>query len=458
MSIPNVPPVNGLPPVDPNDGGLPDFFNPNVPDSYLNAFSYPGDTIMSRLYLMVNWMQSHPANKTAPQEFLLFISNLKSKGVFQKYPELENEIANIKDASGKSIVSEIVDIEVEQNFYDGGSKDALFGFLGTLFGGSDEISQEVQDRLANWSYHWADFVALNTNAAGQRTYMGKVITAAQFNQVASGMWGRYIGEANVSSWGIEMRMAMIDQLSQSAVYKNNPLMLLMLLIFLLSDATTTNQISGYGETSNWLSKKTGDMTGITSGWSSTPFKDDGSDASAWIKKMEDLMFDVDNDPRASGIKGQIDSQLNSILNQQASGPNPAFDPKKPVSATNEPTIALVKHDGSPVTIRDLADGYTYTNTGSGDPGTTIKDPKASLATALNLFKPAPGGGAVPEQYQSIMNSLKGAGVSFADQSKTVGTMLSQLSSNDQAIDNGLNKALTSFLDLEKNCVQAQKST
>src|SRR5271157_6033997 len=52
---------NGIfPPDDDDDQPLPDWFNPNVPATYCDPMEYPGSDILSKLYLMIDWMHNLP--------------------------------------------------------------------------------------------------------------------------------------------------------------------------------------------------------------------------------------------------------------------------------------------------------------------------------------------------------------------------------------------------------------
>lgn len=437
-------PVSSLPPVDPNDSGLPDWFNPDVPGKYLDPWSYPGSDIMSKLYSMIQYMQTHPSNKTAPQVFLLYLSNLSNQGVFNAHPDLLQQVMGLT-VNGRSLFKFIIDLEVKQNFFDGGDKQAdgsqdgtaFFNYLKSLFKGSDALSTTIRNYIDNnWmgdgGAMWQEFLSQNTVDGDGKT---PIYTEDQFNVVASGQWGMAILRANVGTWQVSMRKAMINALSDLSAFKNNPLALLMMLIFLLSDSNSTIEIGGYGETSNWLKERTNDISKITSSWGDQ--FPSGADAKAWIDELRMLQFLTDNSPMAGNLKDLVDSQVGSVLNMQAYGSDgkPLFQP-----------------DGkTPVTIEDLAAGYTDTSGVQHDP-----DP-AALQTALNQFMPQPGQ-EVPEQYNQIMNNLKSLGSAFSDQSQTVGTMTNQLSSMIQQIDNMLNKSLngdTGIMGLMKVLVQNQ---
>ncbi len=475
-------PTEGFPTPDPEDGGLPNWFNQDVPDNVtskdmLDPFKYPGHDVSTKLYRMIEWMQDNPSNKTAPQMFLLFLSKLdKPGGVFSKYPDLLNQVMSIKsngDAGGLSIITEILQVQAQQNYFDGGNKDTYENFIKSLFpgngkSGGDPLHDAVQDSFTMIDGSWAAFLKQYQGTDGKPIY-----TEDQFNIIASGAWGNFIASADIhhtaseGGWKSHMMKSMIDQLSKKEIFKSNPLLLLMLLIMLTSDASTSDEVGGYGATSNWLKKRTGDMSTITSQWG-TKFAS-GDDAHAWMNKLEMLKFRVDYSPMAKGIKSQIDSQIGSILNTQA------------VNSTGQPMFMA---DGkTPITLQDLNDGYTD-NTVSPP----VVYPAGSAAVhkelqdSLNAFLPNPGAmvgvvdskGApvigpdgkqemqpapVPPEYQKFMDNLKAASTSFSDQSQVVAQNISQLSSQAQQQESFLSKFLTDdIVGMEKVSVQHQTTT
>jgi hypothetical protein len=223
-----------------------------------------------------------------------------------------------------------------------------------------------------------------------------------------------------------------------------------------SSCNRPDKIAGYGDTSSYLNKETGKVSDITAAWTATPFTAEGKgSASAWVTSLENLRFDT-VDPRGAGLAENVNSEVGSIVDAQAVKANPAYKPDTTKPATdpcNQPTLPMTKKDGTtPVTLKDLNDGYTDTD------GTKVPADHTALAYSLNTFKPAAGSAAVPEGFQETSNTVKSLGAAFSDQSKTVTTLISQMSSNDQATVNGLNKFLTSITDLEKNCTQNQKSS
>jgi hypothetical protein len=423
-------------PLDPNDNDPYSWFNPTLPNDFLNPSVYPGEDVMTRLYRMIGVMENNPGNKTMARAFLLYVSNLINGGYVKPGSDIEKYLTSL-NSNGKSIVDALIDLEIKQKFFyeypnnPNWDPTGFFNYLQSLFGGSSTLGQDAQHYIADWKSRWTNFVQSNTYWNAKDNKMEAIYTYDWAQIYASGDWGSFIQNANVSGVQHDMRMNMIDSLMRQ--YSANPIFLVYLLLFLLTESSSIDDLAGLGTQAKWYQKQLPVIQDLGNTWQQGKFAS-ADDAYNWIDKIENFVARTEANPYGKDLKDSIESSLGQggLLGMQTT---------------------YTDANGKPLTIDDL-----YRN-----PDATAKDAngkqisyKDALFNSLNSWQLDPAGSSQPSpNYGAIQNDFKSADSAFTNIASTTSTKSSQVSNSIQATDSQLKSGLDSFLDQEKAAVNNQ---
>jgi hypothetical protein len=131
----------------------------------------------------------------------------------------------------------------------------------------------------------------------------------------------------------------------------------------------------------------------------------------FVQNIQNLKNEIDNDPRAGGLAGTINSSLGAFLNMPTTYPNPA---------------------GGFFTVGGLC------NAANGNPPNPTY--AADLKKTLNNWQ-INGTATPPPEYTAILNDFKTASMAFSDQSQVVTTAMTKLVNQAEAFENILNSIL-----------------
>ena len=394
---------------------LPDWFTPDVPDTNLNPYNYPGNDLFTKLYRMVMYMKQHPDDINAAYVFYKFLQNLSAQGLLDGNTDASKQIINMLNgltgADGKTpIYLSLIKLLSQYNFFETQNLPDRndVSFLNDLqFGGNNSIANAVNEYIANvesgnseaegwsWGSFWDASVINNT----------RIFSADEWNWVAGGAWGTDIQDPNVSQWCRGMRTYMVDFLMQDPTLKNNAYILVMILLFMLNDSSSSDEISGFGSMGKFFSDRTKDASDLVDLWkqgSGTTDPDAGFD---FMKNLEDLRFKIDNSPFVSkDLKDSFDTQVEGIENMN-------FCDSKGGTVTYLDEYLAAKNGDSQAKT-DLDANYKLVCSDSTCPG-----------------------------YSTIDYGLKTLSGFLTDQSQTQTTELTQLTNSSQANLNMFNKSM-----------------
>jgi hypothetical protein len=218
---------------------------------------------------------------------------------------------------------------------------------------------------------------------------------------------------------------MVDSIIDDPALNGNAYVLVMILMFMLNDAGSCDQISGFGSMGKFFSDRTDDMSEIIEFWK----KQDLTNPNAgmdFMKMLEDLKFKVENSPYATGIKDAFKTQLEAI--EHLTGAHHASE-----WLIDEYNKAL---SGDADAKADVNDTYTQIINNSKDPDAPI-----------------------PPGFETIDYTLKSLSTRFTDESQTQTTMLTKLTNDSQANLNMINKSLngdTGIVGLLNQLIRNQK--
>lgn len=393
-------------------GSLPSWFNDLIPQDIINAFNSFGKDVFSKLYLMLDWMKANPSNTTAPFVFLSFVSNLCKDP--KKYAEILKLLNDKTLSNGSiSILQSIVALVVKQAYVKNkGNVDQVLKDLSEMFPKDDAISNAIKTQIASLKemIKYKGFKDLDQ-------YFNN---PDAFDVVASGLWGNALKNINILGWKRIARLQAVDNIIGQ--YKGNPLLMLMVLICMLSDASTANEISGYGASSSYMEKCTKKVADFINRWKAGFTSEDS--AKKFIKDMKDFIDEVDNNPIVEQIKAQLKSQFKNILDEKYSYTIP--DPKDSTK-----TIPISE---------SLNDLYTKAMNGDAESSKRLFEALKSFHTLPTPTKENPNP-TFPAAYQSIFDSLKSATSIVSDVSQTITMKMQQLTNQNQVNNNMLNKFL-----------------
>ena len=403
-------------PVPFSDGGsLPSWFNADL-SSYsgtVNAFSSPTSSDASnsqKFYNMVNYMYANPMNTTAALECFTFLSALSEAGLLGDLNDQVN-IMGLTDSSGTPLVDDmtslVVMMYVQEGVLDGsitisssGTIDIspLVSTIDSMFPGNDPVSDAIKQTAASWE------LTLDTpnNAwtANLQTEIADGYTLSQFSAMDSLYWGTCIDGGNTQTWSGAARSTMMSEVSSE--YPEDPLLAMIIWLFMINDQDTQNQIEGYGATSDWLTTQTTSINDIMSTYEAGDFT--ATSAAAFMEQCYEFQFAIDNSPVSGSIQGTVDDEMNSFFNTSVTFTNS--------SGTSE-TATL---------------GSLYQ---SGD--------DTDLALALNATEASSTStSGVPTQYTEILDDFQAVASAITDQSTSISTDMSQLTTYDETIESSMN--------------------
>jgi len=287
--------------------------------------------ICSKLYHLFVIVVNHPDDIHAAQELFQYLADLNAKGMFEKYPELVKLLKECQGSDGQPVYVELVDILVQYHFYKTG--DASTAYLDQIvnaFSGDNEIASAIRKHVEDikagkaWKDAKGNLISWETWVANNKEAQAKPGSLEMWNWIAGGVWGNFLqGEGSqVSKYLKDMRMSMIDSVMNQ--FKDNAFLLVTILMYMLSDFSSCEEISGFGSMGKFFSDRTEDMSQIISFWTTqkteggTEGKDykDGS-GYQFMDMLENLKFKIDNSPFAADIKQAFDKQIADIENIDA---------------------------------------------------------------------------------------------------------------------------------------------
>ncbi len=434
------PPVNEIPMSTDNDTMPP--YDPSAPGQMFEPGSTSGSDVLSKSYLWLDWLEKNPSNTNGAEVFLLYTSNLAEAGYFDGP---DNALAEGLLAIGngsKTLIAECVDITMEQMVVSGMTTQAAEDQIDALFPGDDEVS-----------------VAVRAEADSEQKELQADIDSGNPPTQASidAEWYGYMTDpATVSSIEVAKMDLRAEMLNKS---DDNVYVALMVLLLLL-DAAGMNSMDAYGTLSNELAKETDELNALITEWDDAMENggfETAEDAQQWMDDLASLKTQMDATPFDDKTHELIDTQFDSIYNQQAMvlSNGEAY----PLYKDDNGTVFMIADDGTyvevddiegsatfhtgqepegtlvPLTIGDQAYGYTDANGNSHDSNSI------GLNESFNAFQPQPvnpdnpNAGGFSTQGGEIDSDLNALTNPLSQQTAAVGTEMQQTSDWVELVDN-----------------------
>jgi hypothetical protein len=301
------------------------------------------------------------------------------------------------------------------HFDPNGSDGTWLNSLADWFQGDSTLHQQAADAITSFRdhQHYQEFVNSNKTADGKILF----------------------------SYDDELQMAMmsLDGFNPSAALKQinqqiekklegifgamNPEELLAYILCYI-DGSTFDQVGFLGNDVEWMKKRTSEMNGLLSQWTSGHF--DANSAKSFIETIHSSLWKYNN-PNGDEIVGQIMTAIDKDFLKM-------------------PTTYYASK-GTPLPPPLTVDQLYSTNGNVYDSKGNSVDAQTALATQLNNWNlPSNPGDTVPPQYTTIQNSFKTATTATTDQGNQIGLQEQNATSNEQAYDNIENNILKMTVD------------
>jgi hypothetical protein len=435
-------------------------FTPDVPNDFSPSIpSLAGGSdksVISKMEDMLSWMNNNPDSKTGVMVFLQFISNIMNDPHLTKEEksEISKIVRSLHDSSGQdgSLFKDMLSLEFQTAYFGSGGQMPDFNGLIAMFSGDDALHQDAASFLGNIQTNWSQWLADNTNPDGTPKYSADQWYNTQ--NPGANIVGQFLKDSDLINPAL--RLLRLDTIDAVLASSKNPYVLVVLLMMLFSSGDINNDLGGLAGSSNWIKKRTNDVTDSQNGWQNYNWQDikdipttppkTVEEAQQFYKDLKDFQERVDNSPNMSDAdKANIDKQVATIMNAPTEFvKGDGKDPKAPHLTLAE----LFSADPN----QKIEVTYQVT-----DPTTGKPVPKQVEATYGQLLgyefnawhinstpssapyeKPAPDAPATPStglppQFGTTTSSLKSMGTTLTDMSQTVSLQVSQKSNDSNTM-------------------------
>jgi hypothetical protein len=428
------------------------WYDSSVPDDYNNPFIYPGDTVGSKAVRMLRYLESHLDDFNCFCAFFDFVVHLSEKNSNGKYSEIEEMLMKVSgkgpDGVETGLVEFIMNLQLRYTYQkewaaafaeshnaDTAKKraeDKTNQAAGELMHYFLDHSSPVSHRLATTLSHFIEALARHTWDpwfGGKDSDRFLYVEDPTLIEVNIGfLASEFILGSNAKGQASAIFMNLFDEVASKSFLKSNPLILVMFLLFLMNDASYSDERAGFGDTVEWLGKRTNEEKEIQSIWDSCPVASPKDNNGVhFILKLEHLRNLVNRSTRLSeDVKKSLTTQFDNILK-------------------------LVPYGCQDRSIQGMYDQYV-TNLAQGN-AAAVREQEGYMNDAYSQLRFAgdPGDARpLSPAFQTTVSSLKSIASYFTDQSQTQTTLLTQLSNDTQAFDNILNsfvKNISQFIQL-----------
>ncbi len=261
---------------------------------------------------------------------------------------------------------------------------------------------------------------------------------------ASAVLAEDLKHVNLGKLAVTGRTELTNQLFQQV---KNPFLALIFLTMMMGVNENQNQLAGYGNTSNALTKGNNQASALAAQFAANGFQsDDITEVRKFAKELYDLQNNADKNPALSGLKEALKGVLGPLLEK------PLLDGNKTMPGTTTPN----PNYGKPVPGETILTALKNPTQNADLRFSLQQWSSPTITPDATTANPSPIPTSNPD-FTTWMNNFKTVQSSFSNQSQTVTTAVSQLTNAINGLMNSINGIATQIQQVIHTAVQQQMS-